>query len=117
MERWVIEVHGIVQGLGFRPFVYTLVAQHGLAGLVRNRPDFDAGVLRRNVQAVRPGMEVVEVSAKTGAGFGRWLETLGSRVAVRPGDRGLRPAEATGLVGRMPIRELRDTARSHGGRS
>ena len=31
-----ILVEGIVQGVGFRPFVYTLAARHGLAGWVRN---------------------------------------------------------------------------------
>jgi len=31
-----IKVEGIVQGVGFRPFVYTLAVRHGLAGWVRN---------------------------------------------------------------------------------
>ena len=31
-----IVVEGIVQGVGFRPFVYTLAVRHGLAGWVRN---------------------------------------------------------------------------------
>ena len=29
-------VHGVVQGVGFRPFVYTAAAAHGLSGSVRN---------------------------------------------------------------------------------
>jgi hydrogenase maturation protein HypF len=29
-------VRGIVQGVGFRPFVFTLAAKHGLTGIVRN---------------------------------------------------------------------------------
>jgi hydrogenase maturation factor HypF (carbamoyltransferase family) len=36
MERRAIRVSGIVQGVGFRPFVFTLAAQHGLSGFVRN---------------------------------------------------------------------------------
>ena len=35
-ERRGISVRGIVQGVGFRPFVYALARRHGLAGLVRN---------------------------------------------------------------------------------
>jgi hydrogenase nickel incorporation protein HypB len=44
--------------------------------------EFDPASLRRNVQAVRPGMEVFEASAKTGAGVREWLEFLrGARAA------------------------------------
>ena len=35
-ERREIEVQGIVQGVGFRPFVYALARRHGLSGWVRN---------------------------------------------------------------------------------
>ncbi|CAG0974250.1 partial acylphosphatase, partial [Anaerolineae bacterium] len=31
-----ITVGGVVQGVGFRPFVYTLALKHGLNGWVRN---------------------------------------------------------------------------------
>ncbi len=36
LERRRIEVAGIVQGVGFRPFVHGLAARHALAGHVRN---------------------------------------------------------------------------------
>ncbi len=39
MERRGITVCGIVQGVGFRPFVYGLASRWSLAGLVRNAPD------------------------------------------------------------------------------
>jgi hydrogenase maturation protein HypF len=35
-RRLNIQVHGVVQGVGFRPFVYTTAAALGLAGSVRN---------------------------------------------------------------------------------
>jgi hydrogenase maturation protein HypF len=37
MERRLIEVRGIVQGVGFRPFVYNLATRHHLGGFVRNQ--------------------------------------------------------------------------------
>ena len=42
MERRSIVVSGIVQGVGFRPFVYGLAARMGLSGFVRNQ---SSGVL------------------------------------------------------------------------
>jgi len=38
-ERWKISVSGIVQGVGFRPFVYRLALAHGLTGFVANTPE------------------------------------------------------------------------------
>ena len=40
--RVKINVTGIVQGVGFRPFIYRIAVKNGLAGYVRNRGD--AGV-------------------------------------------------------------------------
>lgn len=38
--------------------------------------EFDLPAADENIQRVRPGMQVFKVSAKTGAGFGEWLEFL-----------------------------------------
>ncbi len=38
-ERWHLTVRGIVQGVGFRPFVYGLALRYGLAGHVGNNGD------------------------------------------------------------------------------
>ncbi|HTQ69823.1 MAG TPA: carbamoyltransferase HypF [Solirubrobacteraceae bacterium] len=36
--RLRVSVHGVVQGVGFRPFVHRLACEHGLSGWVRNDP-------------------------------------------------------------------------------
>ncbi|HJV23101.1 MAG TPA: carbamoyltransferase HypF [Holophagaceae bacterium] len=39
MPRLRLEVQGVIQGVGFRPFVYRIALAHRLEGWVRNRPD------------------------------------------------------------------------------
>ena len=43
--RLKVEVAGIVQGVGFRPFVYRTAVQNGLHGYVRNRGDAGVEIL------------------------------------------------------------------------
>jgi hydrogenase nickel incorporation protein HypB len=43
--------------------------------------EFDRAAAVANIQAVRPGMQVLEVSAKTGAGMQVWMDLLISRRA------------------------------------
>ena len=45
--------------------------------------EFDAPAAHRSIQAVRPGMEVFEVSAKTGEGMDRFLSFLDPRTPRR----------------------------------
>jgi hydrogenase maturation protein HypF len=59
-ERRHITVQGIVQGVGFRPFVYSLAQRHHLAGHVNNdaagvtiEVEGDAELLDRFLRAVR----------------------------------------------------------------
>jgi len=43
--RIKVNVTGIVQGVGFRPFIYRTAVQNGLAGYVRNRGDAGVEIL------------------------------------------------------------------------
>lgn len=43
--------------------------------------EFDEAVARRNIQAVRPGMQIFKVSSKSGEGMDEYLEFLASRRA------------------------------------
>jgi hydrogenase nickel incorporation protein HypB len=46
--------------------------------------NFDHRSARANTDSVRPGMQIVEVSAKTGAGMDQWLEALNRRCEKIP---------------------------------
>ena len=82
-ERRKISVRGIVQGVGFRPFVYALARRHGLSGLVRNDaegvhveaegPPEELELFLRGIREEAPPLAVVEAVA--------WcpLATLGER--------------------------------------
>ena len=59
-----------------------LITKIDLAGAV----EFDLAAARDNIQRVRPGMQVIEVSAKTGEGMEAWMGLFQLRIA----DRGLR---------------------------
>ena len=52
-----------------------VITKSDLAGAV----EFDEAAARRNIQAVRPGMEMFKLSAKTGEGISGYLEFLESR--------------------------------------
>jgi len=45
--------------------------------------DFDRDAVLRNIDSVRPGLDVLEVSAKTGEGLDRWLALLEQPVSDR----------------------------------
>jgi hydrogenase nickel incorporation protein HypB len=49
--------------------------------------EFDAAAAHRNVQAIRPGMQVVEVSAQSGEGMEGWLRFLRLQSSALPAGR------------------------------
>jgi hydrogenase maturation protein HypF len=72
-ERREISVRGIVQGVGFRPFIYALAQRHGLTGLVRNDaegvhieaegPPEDLELFLQEIKVKAPPLAVVEAVA------------------------------------------------------
>ena len=47
--------------------------------------EFDRDALLRNIEPVRPGLEVLEVSARTGDGFDAWTTWLQQRAGSAAG--------------------------------
>ncbi len=56
-----------------------LITKSDLASAV----EFDAPAARQNILAVRPGIEILQLSAKTGQGMDRWLDRLRESVRQR----------------------------------
>jgi hydrogenase maturation protein HypF len=79
-ERREVSVRGIVQGVGFRPFVYALARRHGLAGLVRN----DAEGVHIEAEGLTPELDLFVRSIREEAPPLAVVETVSWRpVAVR----------------------------------
>lgn len=118
MPAWRIDLGGIVQGVGFRPFVYRLAHQHGLNGWVRNGAGiveilasggstalvrFCAGLLAEAPPAARPELlSRREVAEQPAAGF-VILESIGAGRVMRGLPSDLAPCADC-------LRELEDPA-------
>jgi hydrogenase nickel incorporation protein HypB len=61
----------------------TVITKMDLAEAV----EFDRPAALRNIQAVRPGMHVIEVSAKTGDGMNQWMDFLASQKSLSEVER------------------------------
>ncbi len=67
MVRLAVSVRGVVQGVGFRPFVYAAATSRGLAGWVRNRPDGVAIEVEGGETAVAGFVTALRADAPPGA--------------------------------------------------
>ncbi len=99
-ERRRIRVRGIVQGVGFRPFVYGVALHHGLTGFVLNdgegvlvEAEGDAGALDDFVRALR---EEAPPLARVDGVEARTIEPVGE------GAFSIRASAATGRTALIP---------------
>lgn len=62
-ERMHIQVSGLVQGVGFRPFIYNLALRHNLSGFVRNIDGLVEIEAQGEAGALRSFREAIETQA------------------------------------------------------
>jgi len=89
-ERWRISVRGIVQGVGFRPFVYALARRLDLAGLVRN----DAEGVHIEAEGAPEYLERFVRALREDAPPLAAVESVDWRPLAALGDRGFRIEES-----------------------
>ncbi|MDQ3303892.1 MAG: acylphosphatase, partial [Actinomycetota bacterium] len=89
-ERREVTVRGIVQGVGFRPFIYALARRHGLAGLVRN----DAEGVRIEVEGPPEELDLFLRGIGEDAPPLAVVESVGWHPLAALGDRGFRIEES-----------------------
>jgi len=89
-ERREVRVQGIVQGVGFRPFVYTLAGQYGLSGVVRN----DAEGVYIEAEGESEALEQFVQEISTGAPPLAVVEMVSSRSLAVRGGHGFRIEES-----------------------
>src|SRR3989442_12522586 len=85
MERRAISVHGVVQGVGFRPFVYGLASRLHLSGFVTS----PAGVVTE-VEADRDALERFERALTTSPAPLARVDSVSTRALLSRGDVGFR---------------------------
>ncbi|MGH8970942.1 MAG: carbamoyltransferase HypF [Actinomycetes bacterium] len=92
--RWRIEVAGIVQGVGFRPFVHTVAARLGLTGLVGN----DARGVFIEVEGPEPAVRDFLTALSTEPPALALVESLHAVPVPPQGDAGFRivPSDPAG---------------------
>ena len=98
-ERWEVSVRGIVQGVGFRPFVYALARRHGLTGLVRNDAEGVHVEVEGDAESLDLFLRAIEEEAPPLA----VVEAVSWRPLAALGERGFRIEESREGVRRRAL--------------
>jgi len=102
-----VSVDGVVQGVGFRPFVHRLAGEHGLAGWVRN----DACGVTLEVEGERAALELFVAQLTERAPPLAVVERVRRRPLAAMGEREFRIVASAGAVANGAPRRQR----THGG--
>lgn len=95
----VFRVTGVVQGVGFRPFVYRLAARHALTGWVRNV----AGTVEIHVEGGSEELDVFQQELRTEAPPVARINALEFAPAVPVGAHDFRIVESADAEGIRPV--------------
>ncbi len=98
-ERWSIRVTGVVQGVGFRPFVHNLASRLGVSGFVGNDGD---GVFIE-AEAGRDTLDAFRRALTDEAPPLAIVETVSVDQVAPTGDTGFRIVESAGGGGRTLV--------------
>jgi hydrogenase maturation protein HypF len=94
-----VRITGVVQGVGFRPFVHRLALRHDLAGWVRNV----AGTVEIHVEGDATSLEGFEGALVSDAPPVSRIATLTAEAAVVEGADGFRILESAEADGNRPV--------------
>ncbi|MGB5304405.1 MAG: carbamoyltransferase HypF [Gemmatimonadota bacterium] len=94
-----MHVTGLVQGVGFRPFVHRLAVRNDLAGWVRN----ESGEVYLEVEGQAHAVEAFVQALRTEAPVLARIETLESEVVPPRGATDFRVLESLATEGRLPV--------------
>ena len=75
VRRCTITIPGVVQGIGFGPFVYRMAMRHGLAGSVRNCLQGALVELEGNAAVLERFLDELQASVPNADGYARCLVT------------------------------------------
>ena len=94
-----IEVTGVVQGVGYRPFVHRLALRHGLAGWVRNV----AGAVEIHVEGEPGELDAFETALREQAPPVSRIDTLQAEPWTHSGAADFRITESADADGNRPV--------------